>query len=60
MNTLSITLCIQFTIGFNSLQMVPEIEQMEIEYGKRNQTPFKIKTVTVDKLLVSLTSECPN
>ena len=33
--------------------MVPEIEQTEIVYRKRNQNQFKIKTVTVDKLLVS-------
>ena len=36
--------------------MVPEFEQTEIVYGKRNQNPIKIKTVTVDKLLVSLNS----
>ena len=36
-----------------NVQMVPEIEQTEIVYRKRNQNQFKIKTVTVDKLLVS-------
>ena len=53
MNKLSIALFVQFTMGLN-VQMVPEIEQTEIVYGKRNQNPFKIKTVT--ELLVSLNS----